>query len=234
MKKLLFIILFVGALFAGWETDIGLGVDYKAVNKEGEINILSTGESFYSTNEIKVGAAANIDLTGKSSGWVLDYGVLLDGGYNINKIIKLYLIGSYDSKQSLNLKYRVNAGFGGKITYFKKDKNELSISLIPLYNLEEYGVETEGGRNSFRLSFRSKIILGFFENKLKFKSVMFYKPLVIDGFENYILDFDNIISYAITDKLSVEAKHLYDLEHNVIHSIDASKTRFIFGFRMSI
>ncbi|MBI4976929.1 MAG: hypothetical protein HZC28_05570 [Spirochaetes bacterium] len=130
-----------------------------------------------------------------------EHNAVFDMDYRLTDWFEAYLMTGYRFRNEV---YAIESGLGGKYTYFRDTLWDLSLSLMPMYT---WDLPAAGGQaTAFRLSFRHRLIVKFFDNKLQLRSAVFYKPDALD-FRDYIVQAAHVFSLKVTDLVSVTAGH---------------------------
>lgn len=211
--------------------DGGIGVNLTSADSKFFSEIVADTLFSYETNFA-------VDLRATTHLIILDDDVTFDGdvyttiGYNFNKVLKLYLLAGIETKESMQLGYRIDAGLGGKITYVQKKPITGSISLIPLFNGESY-LTDPGMKSVSRLSFRSKLNGTILGDNIKYLSVVYYKPNFAD-FTSFIIDSEQSIMVKVNTKLYLELKYLLDLDYNKQVALETVLHQVLVGVRIAL
>lgn len=118
-----------------------------------------------------------------------------------------FVFGSAERDRFRQLDLRTNAGGGVKYTFVRAEDTEVSVSLAVLHNREEFRLEGAPVQTDGRLSWRFKGAHELREG-VRVENVSFYQP-VWDGFDDYLMQSENILAMQVFSMLAVTASYVY-------------------------
>jgi hypothetical protein len=196
---LLFVIC-INILFAQFKINLNGGL----TNTEDSLGITFGGFLSFEGKRIETILSARFGFKKIEDIKEIKYTFLYDLDFIITRWFELYITVIYELLNDLN---HLDAGLGGKFTYYQNDYCDFSISLIPFYSLEYESYELVD--RFVRLSFRHRILLTLFQERLFFRSVVFYKPAVLDFKGDYIVDTVHMLTVKVTDIFGLSIGHKF-------------------------
>lgn len=146
-----------------------------------------------------------------------------------------FLFGQGESSFEWRIDFRYNAGGGGKYTFVRDERSRVDLSLALL--AEQTFVSEEAPEEAdldssvlarWSLRFRARRELS--EGRVILSTENSYRP-VLDDFENYVMESQNSVSYALSEVLSLKVSFLdiYDSQATVRGADTNNDGQFLFS-----
>jgi uncharacterized protein DUF481 len=147
----------------------------------------------------------------------------IDCGYETWDYFKLFLLTSYEYKESYNLDMRFNVGLGSKLVLSDSKFLFLQLSAVPLWNLEVF--EGMPLNNTMRLSFGYNDTWYIVPDFFSFSAKLYYKPLY-DNWKAYIVEYEENLTIEIYENLSLSLVYSWNTEKRPLVGNEESIEKF--------